>query len=531
MLSLVAAMCKGDLPMLIDRLRRRGEPAARSPPPGLPPISADHWFHLDDGRELTGWPHAYGPMERSSARQWAREEFGQALLGDERRRARLVAMAATALTRPAGRVSDVFVNVAEREGAYDLLENACVDADALVAAMGDACARRCAEYPYVFVAVDGTSLTLVDAARAKDFGAVGTHEAGASGLKVINALAVAPNGVPLGCCAMRWWARTRQPKTKPSYARAPREKETQHWLDAIDDSDARLSMHAHATRLWFQLDREADNWTKLEHLAQSGRLFTVRSSWNRRVRTPHGQSYLRDVLGRQRPCGSYLLNVSAGPGRSERLARMTIRAAVVTLDLRDKRTKRSWPRSVTAVWVRESGTTPSSEKPIEWLLLTNYPVHSAEAAQLVVFGYAQRWRIDDLHKTWKSGVCDVESTQLRARSHVIKWATVLAAVAARLERLKHLARETPDAPASIELSDVEIQATILLKRRQKKRTETVPDTMPTIAQATLWIAELGGYTGKSSGGPPGSITIGRGLQDVQVAAAVIEALGKGRKKR
>jgi hypothetical protein len=34
----------------------------------------------------------------------------------------------------------------------------------------------------------------------------------------------------------------------------------------------------------------------------------------------------------------------------------------------------------------------------------------------------------------------------------------------------------------------------------------------TIGAAVEWIARLGGYTGKSSGGPPGAITIGRGLE-------------------
>ena len=471
-------------------------------------------------------------MDRAAARGWAREEFGGARLGDQRRTSRLVAMAATALIRPAGRVSDTFVRGAEREGAYDLLANPAVDSDAVIASMGEASARRCGAHSFVFVPVDGSSLTISDHAGTKDVGAIGTYEAGARGLKVVTAYAVSPRGVPLGCCAMRWWARERRRrKARPSYERPTREKETQHWLDAIDDTTTRLAAQTVGTRPWYQLDREGDGWNKLEHLARSGALFTVRSNRNRRVRTAGGSSTLREVLGRQRILCSYDLDVPGNHGRRERLAHMTIRAAVVTLDLRDKATGRRWPRKMTCVWVRESRTTPRSEKPIEWLLLTNYVVDSLEAAKLVVFGYAQRWRIEDFHKTWKSGVCNVESTQLRARSNLIKWATLLAAVAARAERLKHLARETPDEPASIELSAAEIEATILLKKKQKSRVEVVPDTMPTIAQATRWIADLGGYTGKSSGGPPGSITIGRGLRDVQVAAAVIEALGKGRKKR
>jgi hypothetical protein len=439
-------------------------------------------------------------------------------------------MAATALARPGGRVSDVFVDDAERQGAYDFLESDAVHADALMAAMGEACGRRCAEHRFVFVPVDGSSLTLTDRHRAKDFGAIGTYRAGARGLKLVDAIAVSPAGVPLGCLAIRWWTRGTARRARPESVRVSK-KETQHWLDAIDDVRSRMGTCAPATRAWFQLDREADAWSKLDHLSRGHDLFTVRSAWNRRVRTAHGRSYLREVLRRRAVCRSYLLEVPEGPHRTERLACMETRAATVTLDLLDKWTKKRWALTLNAVWTREVGTTPRGEKRLEWLLLTNARIDTAADVDLVVSGYAQRWRIEDFHKTWKSGVCDVESTQLRASSHVIKWATLLAAVATRVERLKHLARETPDAPASVELSPTEIEATLLLKRQQKKRTEIIPDSMPTIAQATLWIAQLGGYTGKSSGGPPGSITIGRGLRDVLVAATAIKGLRRATKKR
>jgi hypothetical protein len=118
----------------------------------------------------------------------------------------------------------------------------------------------------------------------------------------------------------------------------------------------------------------------------------------------------------------------------------------------------------------------------------------------------------------------VEETQLQNAAQVKKWATVLATVALRIERLKYLSRQQPDLPASVELSAVEIRTLLLLKRVQKKRNETIADVMPSIAQATRWIADLGGYTGKSSGGPPGSITIRRGLDEVRAGARVLEAL-------
>jgi hypothetical protein len=98
-------------------------------------------------------------------------------------------------------------------------------------------------------------------------------------------------------------------------------------------------------------------------------------------------------------------------------------------------------------------------------------------------------------------------------------------------RIKVLSREQPDLPASHELKPYEIRALILMKREHKKRTETIPDSMPSLAQATIWLAELGGYTGKSSGGPPGSITIRRGLDFIKPAAIAIQALEKAGKLR
>ena len=139
-------------------------------------------------------------------------------------------------------------------------------------------------------------------------------------------------------------------------------------------------------------------------------------------------------------------------------------------------------------------------------------------------GYTQRWRVEEFHKTWKSGACKVEESQLRSQQAVTLWATMLAAVAARIERIKYLARSSPDQPATVELSNHEIRALILLMRGITMRNETIPDTTPTIGQATEWIARLGGYTGKSSGGPPGSITIRRGLEKVRPGARVLAAL-------
>lgn len=471
-------------------------------------------------------------VEQRGESRWAHSEFGRARLGDERRRVRAVKIATRAAESPSGRVSDVFHNSAERQGAYDFLESPHVRAEALVEAMCEACVERCETLPFVFVPLDGTSLSLVDRAKKKNFGAIGSYARGARGLKVIDAIAVSPQGSPLGVCALQWWARpNRKPKHRHhwSAARKVAEKETQHWLDAIEGVSKTFAPSG--TRVWFQLDREGDAWPTLRKLTESGQWFTVRSRSNRRLRTARGvKRYLQDARRNAERRGSRLLHVPAGNKRKERDAKLDVRAAHVPLDLLNAWTKSHYRLPLNVVFVRETHTVPRGEKPVVWTLLTNHPIDTQSDVDLVIEGYAHRWRIEEFHRAWKSGVCDVEAMQLHSRAAATKWATFLAAVAVRAERLKRLAREQPNRPASDEFSPMELKALRLAKERQKKRTEVLSDR-PTLAEAVRWVADLGGYTGKSSGGPPGVITIGRGLHYLRIATEILEALRSRSQKR
>ena len=433
---------------------------------------------------------------------------------------------------PAGKISGVFSQDKERQGAYDLLEGGRVSVEAVLLAMGDATAMRAAAEVFAYVAVDGASITLTDREKAKDFGRVGNQDS-LRGFKVINALGLSPRGVPLGLFTQIWWARPAAPvrtgskkarsaqKSKAKRQRGTEEKETRYWLRAIEEATARAEETG--AQLWFQLDREADCQAILMKLTDSNHQFTVRASWNRVIDTDDDSNHLLECLAKKAPQGAYEIDVPAGSQRTARRARMLVRWTKVVLRLGREQNSRQL-LEVSAVWTREQGTCPAGERPLDWLLLTSAEVCSLEAAREVILGYTFRWRIESFHKTWKTGACNVEEAQLRSQRSVTLWATLLAIVATRIERLKLLSRSDPDKPASVELDAYEIQALIVLKRGQKKKTETVPDSMPTIGQATRWIADLGGYTGSSSGGPPGAITIRRGLDYLRPAAQLLRQL-------
>jgi hypothetical protein len=165
-------------------------------------------------------------------------------------------------------VLDVFRTSAERQGAYDFLANPDIGKDQLLAAVSLATTRRCESHPFVFVAMDGTSLRLTDRVRAKDFGSIGSVANGARGIKVIHAYAVSPAGVPLGILDQQWWNRVPRPRRTDCQHRRVEEKETQHWLKAISECTHRLADGA--TKAWFVIDREGDRYATLKVLHETG---------------------------------------------------------------------------------------------------------------------------------------------------------------------------------------------------------------------------------------------------------------------
>lgn len=429
---------------------------------------------------------------------------------------------ARAASAPAGRVSEVFTNSAERQAAYDFVEHPEVRTEDVIGAIGDGCARQCASRSSVLVVLDGTSLRLTDRLGTKGFGSIGPRKHRACGLKVLNALALDEDGTPIGVPTQRYWVRGERAKKK-GYRRVG-ERESTHWRTAVDEVSARFAAVAPETAVHFLADREGDATLLMQRILAQGHGFTIRAQGTRRIAIRGRRVAIRPALRRMAPLARVQLHLPVRPDRLEREVTLELRAAKVALVLRDRSLQVRKEQPLTVVWAREIGRRPRGETAIEWLLYTTRIATTAQDVCDALRRYTYRWRIEEMHRTWKSGTCRVEDMQLRTPDAAIKWATMLGAVATRVERLKHLARTVPDTPASVELSDTEVQALLLLKREQKKRTETVPDGVPTIAQAVRWIADLGGYIGSKGGAPPGATVIARGLERVAWSAKTLEAM-------
>ena len=456
---------------------------------------------------------------------WAQQTFGGADLGDARRTSRLVRMARQAARKPSGRVTTVFGDGAERQAAYDLLESPAIESTAVTAALTRSTAHAMSAHERVLVVLDGTSLTLRDRERKRGLGRIGAWSAGASGLKLVNAIALTTAGVPIGVSDQKWWRRD-EPAVRGKY-RSADTRESRYWRESVESIDQSAARFAPNTVLHFLADREADASLLIWKLIELGHEFTIRSNSNRKVIGRRGPSNLRPVMSQLDPLARMDVALAKSPHRAARTAKLVIRATSIDVRMRDHHLHQWRIVPLTFVWARET----RARGGIDWMLVTNTPVTTAQHACEAVERYAKRWRIEDFHRTWKSGLCNVEDTQLRSAPAIIKWATILGAVALRAEFLRRQAREKPEALAATIFSQDEIDALIILKSDIKSRKETITAEGLTIQQAVRWIADIGGYTGNNNAGKPGPTTIGRGLEQLIPASMTIAALRAAGKLR
>ncbi|MCP4454494.1 MAG: IS4 family transposase, partial [Planctomycetes bacterium] len=121
-----------------------------------------------------------------------------------------------------------------------------------------------------------------------------------------------------------------------------------------------------------------------------------------------------------------------------------------------------------------------------------------------------RWQIEVWHKVLKSG-CKVEACQLESGDRLIRYLTLKSVIAWKLFWLTHLNRTQPDAPCTVILTNQEWQALYATIHK----TLDLPDDVPTVREATHWIAQLGGFLGRAGDGEPGVTVLWRGWQRLQ----------------
>ncbi len=426
---------------------------------------------------------------------WAITEFGGAALGDTRRTNRLVRLATLLGSRPQVSLPQACDDPAELKAAYRFFQNAAIAPAALLDSHVQATVERLAALPLVLAVQDTTEISWA----ATDQPALWVH----------STLAITPEQVALGLLAQETWTRPPEEAGKRATRRERpiEEKESHKWLSSVEAVNA-LTAGCPQTRLISVGDREGDVYDLFLLERAPGVDLLVRATQDRRlVAEDPAQRTLRAALA---ACPVATTLTVAVPRQGTRLARqatVAVRFCPVVLRPPKARTAKRLPTvAIWAVWAQESDA-PVGVAPLDWLLLTTAAVQSAADAVERLRWYACRWGIEVFHKVLKSG-CSIERRQLEDLDHLQRCLTLYSVIAWRVLYATLLSRVGPDLPCTTLLEESEWQALYC----HIHHTPVLPTQPPTLAQTVRWIAQLGGYLGRKSDGPPGATVLWRGFQ-------------------
>ena len=442
-------------------------------------------------------------------RDWAEQEFGQVRLRDRRHRQRLFTVARDFYAQPGANIPQACHSRAKTKAAYRLFQHKAVNMDAILSSHYHSTMERIAraKIKVVLAVQDTTSFNYDTHADMEGLGPINTHVDGAQGILLHDTMAYSTEGTAMGLVDIQVWARDPQQfgKRVTRYQRPIEQKESFKWLKSFQGAARLQRQLGAATTVVSVGDREADVY-ELFLLALSDPAhpkLLVRAERDRRVQD--GSECLWEYMESQPVAGQRLLHIPKRKGKAARAAVLDIRFAQVELRA-PKRKRALGALGLWAVYVTE--VNPASPKDaVEWMLLTTLEVNDFEQALEKVDWYKKRWGIEEYHRTLKSG-CRIEDRQLGDRTVWEKCLAIDLVVAWRIEHIKKLARETPQAPCTVAFEEHEWQALLAYKRPY----QPLPSTPPCLREITRLTAELGGFLGRKGDGEPGSTTLGRGLQ-------------------
>jgi hypothetical protein len=441
-------------------------------------------------------------MEENS---WAVNEFREVDLGDKRRTKRLIRLVEQRSENPNGSISASCGEKADTKAAYRFLDNEAVGAEAILEGHYQATVDRAASEHIVLAVQDTTELNYSSHQATKGLGYLNGLQF--RGMYVHSTLLVTPKRVPLGLIDQQVWVRPAE-EYQVEHARRkqlPTEvKESQKWLVSLAAS-ARVQQRLGQTRIINIGDRESDIFDLFRKAEQLHQEMIVRAANDRLV--DHEERLLRAYIQRQSVAGELIVHVPRNGKQPARTATLEVRFAPVSVRPPAKRKKEQLPSvHLWAVLAKEVHA-PDKVEAINWLLLTTIVVGSFDQACTCIAWYTCRWIIETYHKVLKSG-CRVEERQFGDAENIQRYLAVDAVVAWRVLYLTMLGRDQPDLPCTVILESHAWQALYCFLHH----TNQPPQKIPSLAEATRWIAQLGGFLGRKSDGFPGPMSLWRGLQ-------------------
>ena len=419
--------------------------------------------------------------------QWTEHEFGGAPLGDARLSKRLVNIAAAKGESP-GRAFSGAVNGdwAATKAYYRMIDqpdDSAVSLPNIIAPHRRRTARRMMDQNTVLCIQDGSELNYTNLDQCRGLGVLKANQTGAQtkGMNLHSTFTVTTNGLPLGVLKSQCLSPKEKDindKRKPS-AIPIEEKKTFVWIEHHRDL-VELSKEMPQTRLIDVCDREADFFELFDEQRRNpGVDLLVRASHNRNIKQAPFKLFtaVREtaVQGRIRVP---IPKESARPKKSKQKARKARPARLTDCAVRILHLKLPAPEyygnkepvELCVVHALEENP-PSENDPVEWFLLTTMKVFSSADAEQCLRWYALRWRIEDWHRVLKSG-CRIDDLANETAERLRRAIAINLVIAWRIMLMTLLGRETPELPAEVLFSDIELRTLQAYAKKKSKTTDT-----------------------------------------------------------
>jgi hypothetical protein len=392
-------------------------------------------------------------------------------------------------------------------GGYRLMRNEAVEPEAIRAGCFARVAQQAQDYDLLLAVEDSTSLSYSHGVAAELGRTSSKQEAKRNGFLAHSILLLdAVSEHTVGLIAQQHWCRDHASygQKHARKQRAYEDKESYKWEQASVQMAKRLGPVIQRTIS--VCDRESDVYEYLLYKHREDQRFVVRAQVDRRILCSDFKLF--EVLERDASAlCCYPVQIPQRGGRQAREAKLLLRSATLELLAPVGRAVEPGSLKVNLVLAEELDA-PSSSEPLHWVLLTTEAVSSAEEAMRVVHYYELRWRIEEYHKAWKSGV-GVERQRFQRAENLERMLVITSFLAVRLLQLReHLAAPVNAPEATCE--------TVLSKDEWKvlwastEHGTPLPQTAPSARWAFYAIAKLGGFADTKRTGRPGWDTIWHG---------------------
>lgn len=445
------------------------------------------------------------------------DEFNHVKFKDYRLVKRIKDFAESMEESPQSSIPKACQTRSKTKACYRLLGHQKLTPDIVINSHRKETIKRIKKHNQVLMVQDTTSSDYTTHKKTKGLGPIGTTD-NLSGIIIHSALCVTTTGVPLGLMAQKTWVRNPEERGKRALRKElPLEKkESYKWFELMDLSLKGIPQEVTVITV---ADREADIFELFHKSRAENRELLIRATHNRRV--AQEQKRLYQQIEQSPAIGKCIVKLPRNTklNTPERNVLLTIKACEVTLLPPQNKNNQGLDKINLYALQAEEVSPPKGVEPVKWLLLTTMPVKSTEQALEKIQWYCHRWKIERFHFVLKSGF-GIERLQLETCARLQNAISIFSVLAWKITWITYQSRETPDAPCTLILDDQEWKVLYCVVNK----TSRPPKVPPTLKEAVILIARLGGFLARKSDGDPGVKTLWLGYRELNNSLKTLSAL-------